>query len=672
MKEKSGTRIRHRVLAFVGALIVLSLAASTVSLFQISHVNRTLDEINRISMPVSKLFAQMQIDAEVFRREIQRGLGSIHWNDSHWVPRPPPPWITEVLDNEIGRTRALLENASLGKREWKVWAEELSNSFTALKNDAANLYVALEKKDRDQAAQIYAHYTESLEQWSRKLQWGVNEYETVLRESFTEAQSQVAQLRTGLEMILLVVVCLSLLLLWLGERALRPLSDLTRLAREITRRGLKREDKISLPEVSLHRDDEVSQLAREFHRMATQLLERESVVERQNASLEEQYELLKEMGRLNETVLNSMRSILIVTDLSGRITRANPVAIRWLGAGAEKVVGSSIADWTKLLDALGGAIGPEERKIDPQTVEGRIYGGQIFSLKQSSSGKNQGSVIVLEDLTSDVEMEERLRRAENLAAVGRLSAQVAHEVRNPLHSIGLEAELAIEQASKLSAQAQAALPPGSVSNLKSSLQSILQSVDRLENITENYLKLSRLSSGSRARVDLSVVLESVLATYASLCEKYAVTVDWKIEANARLEVFVDQAMFEQALGNLLQNSIQAMENAGAALGRRVHFKLGHTERGSIYLRVEDEGPGVPEGLLSKLFTPFMTTKAQGTGLGLSFVKKVVEDHQGEIRYVVRPGKRGACFEITLPDAGLSSEAESEPLTVARAPERTLE
>ncbi len=233
-------------------------------------------------MPVSRLFSQMQIDAEVFRRELNRGLGSIHWNDAHWAPRPVPQWITEVLDQEILKARDLLQNTELSKREWADWGEELSTHFKTLKEEAQSLYQALDKKDQVRAAQIYPRWTQALEEWSRKLQWGVNEHERILRERFTSAQEQVSQLRTGLEAILLVVVGLSFLLLWLGERALRPLSELTRLAREITKRGLKREDKGMLLEIPVGKDDEVSALAREFHAMATQLLEREKIVEDQS------------------------------------------------------------------------------------------------------------------------------------------------------------------------------------------------------------------------------------------------------------------------------------------------------------------------------------------------------------------------------------------------------
>ncbi|MBI2711818.1 MAG: HAMP domain-containing protein, partial [Bdellovibrio sp.] len=339
-----------------------------------------------------------------------------------------------------------------------------------------------------------------------------------------------AELRTGLEMILVIVVLMSLLLLWLGERALRPLVELTLLARQITRRGLRKADKSLLPVIPISRSDEVSQLAREFHSMATALLEREKTVEAQKARLLEQNRLLKE----------------------------------------------------------------------------------------------------------NMDLQQRLRQAENLAAVGRMSAQVAHEVRNPLHSIGLEAEMAVEMASQMGDP-----------TLKQSLQSILTSVDRLQKITENYLKLTRLSDGQKAVVDMSEVLDSVLATYLPVCEVQGVQLSVSVEERASLKVWADRDLMEQVLGNLFRNSLQALESyTKVEGGPSVSWAMGNTESGKFWLKIEDNGPGISAEIQEKLFTPFVTTRAQGTGLGLSFIKKVVEEHGGSIASHRRTS--GACFELVLP------------------------
>lgn len=234
------------------------------------------------------------------------------------------------------------------------------------------------------------------------------------------------------------------------------------------------------------------------------------------------------------------------------------------------------------------------------------------------------------------EMVRQLHVAESLAAVGRLSAQVAHEVRNPLHSIGLEAELGLELASK----------SGNIP-LKQSLLSILDSVERLEKVTESYLKLARPSRERRESLDLVGVLEATLATYANACESAQVKVEWERESGKTFICEGDPGLLEQALGNLFRNSLQSLDRPGTD-SKTIRWKLETSENNKIKIRIEDSGPGLSSEVRKRLFEPFVTTRADGTGLGLAFVRKVALEHSGDVEY--RPSDKlgGACFEITLP------------------------
>jgi nitrogen fixation/metabolism regulation signal transduction histidine kinase len=645
--------LRQRILLFVGALVLLSLLGSVISLYRITEVNQGLDAINRVSVPLGRLFAQMQSDADVYRREADRRLGYAHWSDPHWQPKPVPKWIEDLMSSELDRTRELVAKDAPwapdeAKNRLREWVGELAATFATIRHDTDRLYLSLSQKDDLTARTLYPVWNERLEQWARQIQWGTSEYDRTLRQGFALAQQKASDLRTGLEIILIVVISMSLMILWVGERALRPLSELTALARGIARRGIRREDKAALPEIPLNRNDEVTQLAREFHAMATALLEREKMVETQTHRLLESNRLLREMGGLNENILKSIESVLIVADLTGTITQCNPVAASWLGARVDQVLGSTLSQWKELqafpelAPALGRVLAESQvQRIDSCRVGERYYGGHLMPLRQDEAPgaqASQGAILVLHDLTDELELQARLRQAEHLAAVGRMSAQVAHEVRNPLHSIGLEAEMACELAAR----------HGDIA-LKQSLQSILGSVDRLEKITENYLKLSRMTEGRRDAVDLAEVLEGALATYVQACEAQRVRVDWGREpgSHSSLRVVGDRDLLEQALGNLIRNSLQALELHAAPGSGRISCRLGLAESGRVWLRVEDNGPGVSAEVRSRLFTPFVTSRAQGTGLGLSFVKKVIEEHGGQIEYRERP-EGGAAFEIVLP------------------------
>ena len=643
--------LRLKILASVIAMVVISLLGSVFSLYQITEVNRLLGAMNHVSIPLGKLFTQIQADAEILHRELERSLGYVHWKDPHWRPRPVPSWIQEVLIHEMDRVSELLRNESEWAspemaHQWSVWEKQISKRLESLNSQASQLYTALEAKDEALAHEIYPAWVAAVNDWKKELQNSALEYEKHLRRNFDATENRVAELRTNLELILVLVILMSLLMLWLGERALRPLGELTQLAREITRRGLRKEDKSLLPQFSLARSDEVSQLAREFHHMATALLEREKTVETQKKRLQEQNRLLRDMGELNQNILNSIDSILIVTDLEGRITKCNPIALKWLETAEDQLVGTVLTQWPDLERFLKETFQKEHWlselkktarpiRLGPFSVRGQVLGGHLMSLWESQ-GDVHGSILVMDDLTEEVDLQERLRQAENLAAVGRMSAQVAHEVRNPLHSIGLEAEMAAELAARHGDQ-----------TLRNSLSSILASVDRLQKITENYLKLSRLSDGKKLSVDVGEVLTSVLSIYAPACEAQRVRVVIEQEAHACLNVWADPGLLEQVLGNLLKNSLQALESYSQGQPH-VKWRLGNTEKGELWVRIEDNGPGISAEVREKLFTPFFTTRAQGTGLGLSFIKKVLEENEGQIRHIDRPQGEGACFELVLP------------------------
>src|SRR3954471_3183476 len=118
--------LRQRIMTSVGAMVLLSLLSSTISLYRITQVDRMLGAINHTSVPLGRLFAQMQSDAEVFHRELERSLGYSHWKDAHWKPKPAPRWIEDVLLNEIVRVSDLMKSESdwthpEAKAHWQEW-----------------------------------------------------------------------------------------------------------------------------------------------------------------------------------------------------------------------------------------------------------------------------------------------------------------------------------------------------------------------------------------------------------------------------------------------------------------------------------------------------------------------------------------------------------------------
>jgi len=635
-------------MAAIGGLILVSLLTSTISFLQITRVHENLSSINSISVPLERQLIGLRSDANILREELTKNLGYEFWNRTNWVPKRVPEWMTEVIWKRVHSIEVLVMKEQVWKdqesrRDWMLWMKRIREQYENIENLSSRLYVSLSNSDIETAKSVYPFWVEALGSWVKEIEWASKESEALLRRKFVESNESVSKIRVALQGILFVVVFLSLLLLWLGERALRPIDQLTQLVKSISSRGLRKEDKHLIPNITSTRNDEVSELAAEFRKMATTVLEREKDIESERAKLEEKNKLLSQMSLFNETIVNSMESALVAFDQDFIVQSLNRAASSWLNVRESEVVGKPLLDIFgdhPLADTLRGITETSETvRIAPVTWNGRTFGGALFPLKsvfnyktlqttgkwQSLTGEElefSGAIVLLDDLTEQIELQNRLNLAEKLAAVGQMSAQVAHEIRNPLHSIGLEAELALDEAQSI----------GNLT-LKHSVGSIIAGVERLEKITENYLKLSKLSSGERNTIEIGQLIEACLAGYASVCEKKSIQLSWSRPDQRLYLIHIDVDLFENVLGNLIKNAIEALDGDDSFVQGRSKIDVSFESKaeGRVSLMIRDNGPGLSNEVAQKLFVPFVTTKATGTGLGLSFAKKVVGDHGGTIR-----------------------------------------
>jgi two-component system, NtrC family, sensor kinase len=243
-----------------------------------------------------------------------------------------------------------------------------------------------------------------------------------------------------------------------------------------------------------------------------------------------------------------------------------------------------------------------------------------------------------------------LRRAERLAAVGRISAQITHEIRNPLNAIGLNTELLAEEIASLPQ------PPGEALQL---VAAISREVDRLNGVAEHYLRFARLPRPARERHDLNELLGGLLDFLAPELSAAGVAVRRELAPDLP-DVRGDEAQLRGALLNLLRNAREAMPGGGSIAVRTRPIEGGG---GGVEVRIGDTGGGIPPGDLTRIFEPFYSTKERGTGLGLSFTQQVIEEHGGTIQCQSEVG-RGTSFTLLLPAAGDEAERASEGVAEA--------
>src|SRR5215469_2933891 len=249
------------------------------------------------------------------------------------------------------------------------------------------------------------------------------------------------------------------------------------------------------------------------------------------------------------------------------------------------------------------------------------------------------------------------RRSERLAALGQLSAGLAHEIRNPLGVIKGSAEMLTQKLAKSD-------------SLATELAGYISTeTNRLSALVTRFLDFARPLHADLTPLDISEVLDRALNDVAQLWKGAPVRVEKEYQSNLPL-VTLDEGLVEQAFVNIVQNAYDAMgaDNGGSlrvtvARSRRNKPQgAGSTE--GVEIRIADSGPGIPPELREQIFNPFVTTKKSGVGLGLSIVSKIIDGHHGSIRVeaardgISQDGKNaGACFVIFLPAA-----TESNPVT----------
>jgi len=357
-------------------------------------------------------------------------------------------------------------------------------------------------------------------------------------------------------------------------------------------------------------------------------------------------------------VLANLGSGLVIVDRRGVIQRANPAAARILGVCEQDLGGQTVADAfdqgrrefaRAVVQVLAGGEAVARREIRLDLPDGRqpTVGISVHPVRDEA-GREAGAVAIFQDLSEVIALRERMRESDRLAAIGELSASIAHEIRNPLGSIRGSAEL-------LAAELEVG---GQEQRL---LGLILKESERVNRIVSDFLAFARLRPTVRQLSELKPFLEDVAFQVRMHQQgREGLDVVTAIEPEDLL-VLMDPEQMQQVLLNLSLNACEAMGGRGT-LTLRASLDDDNTV---CRLVVADTGPGVAPEVRDTLFRPFVTTKAGGTGLGLPVVQRIVLAHGGDVRVGGGPDG-GAEFRIDLPlvlDSAAVPPPAAEPLCV---------
>jgi len=238
-----------------------------------------------------------------------------------------------------------------------------------------------------------------------------------------------------------------------------------------------------------------------------------------------------------------------------------------------------------------------------------------------------GEKIIEKRADERLKLEEKLRHAEHLSAIGEMTAGVSHEIRNPLGIIKSSAQLLKKKMEKL--DAASTIP-----------DIIVEESARLDRIITDFLDFAKPKTPDLHLCRVEEIIEKNIAYLSPQIEDHNFNIIKKISKNLP-EIMADSSMLHQAFLNLFINAFQSIKNNGC-----LTIQIKH-DPGSIVINFIDDGDGIPENSLKKIWTPFFTTKETGTGLGLGIVKNMIEAHNGTIA-ITNTTTRGANVEIRLP------------------------
>ncbi len=347
------------------------------------------------------------------------------------------------------------------------------------------------------------------------------------------------------------------------------------------------------------------------------------------------------------TVLDSVGDGVIVVSCEGVVTLMNPAAEEMTGRSRRQMQGTAFKDsfasepvlveMVERTAASGISLSDQDNVVLNQSSRVIPANATTFPLLRSN-GEAIGVILTLRDLTSIRELEAAVRQADRLATLGTLAAGLAHEVKNPLGGIKGAAQLLERE-----------LDPDS--ELHEYPRLMIREAERIDRIIRQLLDLASPRGPRYQPVNLHMVLGDIILLQREAAASRDVSISTGFDPSIP-PIMADEAQLTQVFLNLIRNAIEAINDGGrVTVSSRVlaEYQLARNEGRSRMVAVEvaDTGPGIPAENLTKVGTPFFTTKDSGTGLGLAICQKIVAEHRGMLKIDSKP-EQGTRISVLLP------------------------
>ncbi len=385
--------------------------------------------------------------------------------------------------------------------------------------------------------------------------------------------------------------------------------------------------------------------------------ERESMNARlkADAAFKEKYELLlkryqdlEKVYDFQKSIIQKMGSGLFTVDMSGLITFANKASLKTLGYDYDEVKGKDIKNLfvdNKEADEVIKKILKDhiafesyETYWNSKKGEPVPIGFSTSYIKMDTQENNEGVLFLFRNITQVNNLRRQIERMDRLATLGELSAGIAHEIRNPLAGIKTSAQVLEESFS-----------PG---DFRSQLVSrIVKEIDRSNELLKKFFNFAKPSKPKQEFQNIEMIIDGVYLLLASRFRKKNIL--FKTDFTESIpQVYIDSSQIEQVILNVFLNAVEAIINGGEiqvtiSIVKNIKLKEDTASSDAVCIAISDNGVGIPDERLEKVFNPFFTTKSDGVGLGLSISSRLLEENGGKIELESKEDT-GTTFKIYLP------------------------
>jgi PAS domain S-box-containing protein len=601
--EKASKSIRLQTRLILYSTFLIALVMGLVIILVEQRQSETIqEEAQKRGMGIAKNLAAVSTNALVTYNYV-----ALEQNAEKMVLEEDIVYV--IVHDKENKVAAYSEH---DERQGTVLTDPVSRKALKARKPLIQKAVFREKRILDISIPVYIKESEE--------KWGTIRIGLSLERMF----GQIQKTRVNLLLLGFLAIVLGILgSVFFARRITRPISKLVKTTISAAKGDL---DQV----IDIRTHDEIEELGKNFNYMIQQIrLHQDELVNR-----------LREISSLKaytDNILSSMTNGLITIDVENRVVTLNEMAERMLRRRREEIAGLPLEQalggnhpfhrmMTETVASEKGIFHPE---LELRNGDATLWLTATTSLLTDGDGNKIGALAIFQDITDIKALEEKLRQADRLAALGTLSAGLAHEIKNPLSAIKTFVQLLPKKSE-------------SPSFMERFNITVPREIDRINHLVEDLLELTRRRKRPLVDLDVNQLIRQIMDLHGEEIGKKSILCEERLDRTIPL-IHGDVETLYRAFSNMVINSIQAMPNGGSLTIVSQYDPFASM----VKISFKDTGIGMDEETTRNLFNPFFTTKDKGAGLGMALTHKIVEDHRGTIEVMSEKGK-GAIFVVRLP------------------------